>query len=49
MIRTLIIIEFERGTDDFGVYHSHLRGEFGTPLVFRGTLDECRLYRSIHQ
>jgi len=47
MIRTLTIIHL--GDEDYGVYASHQRGEFGTPLVYRGSLDDCLLYRSIHQ
>ena len=35
------IIALETARDDFGVYASGTRSSFGTPLVFRGTLDEC--------
>lgn len=28
--------------DDFGVYSDRTRGPYNTPLVFRGTFDECR-------
>lgn len=47
MIRTLTVLHL--GGDDYGVYASHQRGEFNTPLVFKGSLDDCLLYRSIHQ
>jgi hypothetical protein len=29
----------------FGVYASGRRGPYGTPLMFRGTLDECIAWR----
>lgn len=47
MIRSFRIIHL--GNDDYGVYASHQRGEYGTPLVYRGNLEDCLLYRSIHQ
>lgn len=42
----LIIIPLNSAADDFGVYSTRSRGEFGTPLVFRGTLEECIDYRN---
>ena len=32
------------GADDWGIYHKHRTGPFGTPLVFRGTLEQCRKF-----
>ncbi len=36
-----LVTPLNADADDFAVYNSDERGEFGTPLVFRGTLDEC--------
>lgn len=41
----LQIIALNSEKDDYGVYSTTDRGEFGTPLVFRGTFDQCIDYR----
>lgn len=41
----LQIVPLNRDADDYGVYSTGARGPYGTPLVFRGTLDECLAYR----
>lgn len=34
--------------DDYGVYAARARGEFRTPLVFRGTEEETAAYMATH-
>ena len=40
----LYLVQLSHTEDDFGVYSDRRRGMFGTPLVYRGTLVECRHY-----
>jgi hypothetical protein len=41
------IVELRTDRDDCGVYSSRGLGPFGTPLVFRGTLEECVEWRRV--
>lgn len=37
-------VRFNNDEDDWGVYSDRARGPYNTPLVFRGTFDECRAW-----
>lgn len=41
------VVELRKDRDDFGVYSSRSGGPFGTPLVFRGTLEGCLAWRRV--
>lgn len=40
------IVCLHAATNDYAVYVSGARGPYGTPLVFRGTLEDCLAHRA---
>lgn len=44
----MTILALSSNSDDYGVYVGGYRNSYGTPLAFRGTLDERLAFRRKH-